>query len=236
MLDLSSRLHWIVENRGMSMRQLGLAGDVSASLVSTFLRRSRLDPNADIGIRTLQKLAAAADVSLVWLATGEGTPDDCHGSPLRGAPKLAAALHMARVEGSPEEALWDAHTYLAGESNLTADEYWTEVRSFLRRWKTERARFKPADARDVTLEDIKRRWPTRWSTRAYELAASDPNPPGTWDGWLHVMRGWQRQAQRTTAGGVLPNGMEGSDLPHDAHEAAHESHSGSSPAIDRGAS
>lgn len=78
-------LRWILANRKqpngrrMSMRALSTAAGLSPSHVEQIINQ-RQSPDG-VGLSTLQALAAAAQVRLEWLQTGEGIPDSSDATP-----------------------------------------------------------------------------------------------------------------------------------------------------------
>lgn len=93
-------LRWILANRKqpngrrMSMRALSVAAGLSPSHVEQIINL-RQSPDG-VGLSTLQALAAAAQVRLEWLQTGEGVPD---------APDATPPTPPAKSDVRPREAI-----------------------------------------------------------------------------------------------------------------------------------
>src|SRR4051812_22873042 len=67
---IGDRIERILTERGWSQRELARRADLAEPHVGILLRRYRDDPNAEVELGTLRKIADAADVSLHWLQTG----------------------------------------------------------------------------------------------------------------------------------------------------------------------
>lgn len=191
---LAERIEWILENRDISARRLGRTANISESAIGQYLRRSKLDPDVDVSLGTLASIANAADVSFGWLVTGAGSPEEV--IPAEAPPEVLAAVALARADGIREDVLHDWYAQFRSRPLVRASEVWQEIQAYVAKWQADRVKHKPDDADDVTLVDVVRRWPTRWSRRAFDYAEGDADPPRTWDGWINAMKGWQRLAER----------------------------------------
>ncbi len=110
-MGLRERLEWVLAHRVTSGRQwCGDAGLSGGYLGTLFTRMSR-DPDADLRRDELVRLARAARVSLAWLATGDGSPDDPAPSSRRVVDQSdlyahrATAVAMARELGIDHAAI-----------------------------------------------------------------------------------------------------------------------------------
>jgi transcriptional regulator with XRE-family HTH domain len=193
---LAERIEWILANRDISARRLGRTAHISESAIGQFLRRSKLDPDVDVSLGTLAAIANAADVSFGWLVTGAGAPDELY--PAAATPEVLAALALARADGVRDDILHDWYAQFEPRGMLRASEVLQEIQAYVARWQADRVKHKAEEATDVTLVDVVRRWPTRWSRRAFDYAEGDADPPRTWEGWVNAMKGWQRLAERET--------------------------------------
>jgi transcriptional regulator with XRE-family HTH domain len=191
---LAERIEWILAHRDISARRLGRSAQISESAIGQFLRRSKLDPEVDVSLGTLAAIANAAGVSFGWLVTGAGSPEDLY--PPEAPPEVLAALTLARADGVREDVLHDWYAQYDSRASRRASEVFQDIQAYVARWQTERVRHKADEATDVTLVDVVRRWPTRWSRRAFDFAEGDADPPRTWDGWVTAMTSWERLAER----------------------------------------
>lgn len=72
---LAERIRWVLADRKMEQRDWGLAAGLAESFIGAFLQRAKHSPAATINVDAAAALARAARVSLVWLSTGEGSPE-----------------------------------------------------------------------------------------------------------------------------------------------------------------
>lgn len=72
------RLRHAVDHSSMTQSALAAAMGVSNNYISATLAKSRKNPDFRPDLDSLRKLSRAARVSLRWLETGEGDPDDVH--------------------------------------------------------------------------------------------------------------------------------------------------------------
>lgn len=73
---IAERIQWILDHRDMSQRGLSdKAGFSSKSQLGNTLRRLAARPES-IEVETVRAIAEGAGVSLEWLLTGRGMPDD----------------------------------------------------------------------------------------------------------------------------------------------------------------
>jgi hypothetical protein len=113
---LLQRLEHIMETRGLGQREWARrAGLGSEKDLGVTLHRLRKNADAQVKHETLVKLAKGADVSLRWLATGEGTPDSTEASDdatpvYRNAPGWPEAAKLLRARGYPSYAIERAGT------------------------------------------------------------------------------------------------------------------------------
>jgi len=70
-VEVKARLLQVMKERRVSGRQMGIRAGLCGSYLNTFLRRA----DADIGHRTLARIADAFDVSRAWLMAGVGPMD-----------------------------------------------------------------------------------------------------------------------------------------------------------------
>lgn len=107
-VSLLERLEAVLDEREWSAAEWSRrAGLKEPTHLSTFMGRLRKDPEATIDLLTAARLAAAADVSLDWLALGRGSqsggfvkvePDPVY-------PSRAAAIAGAIIVGYRPEAI-----------------------------------------------------------------------------------------------------------------------------------
>lgn len=76
MKTLADRIRWILEKRDLGQRELARAAGLKDPHVAVILHRLEKFPDRKIEADTLAALARAGRVSMRWLATGEGSPDD----------------------------------------------------------------------------------------------------------------------------------------------------------------
>jgi transcriptional regulator with XRE-family HTH domain len=70
------RIEWILEQRGMKQRELARAAGLNDERhLGVILGRLRKNPEGALEHQTLVALARGGNVSIAWLATGEGSPD-----------------------------------------------------------------------------------------------------------------------------------------------------------------
>lgn len=79
---LGQRIQWILKKTGWSQRELSRRAGLGETHVGLILRAASRNPEHSVELRTLQGIAAAAEVSLAWLSSGEGSPD--HDDDARG--------------------------------------------------------------------------------------------------------------------------------------------------------
>lgn len=73
--EIADRIRQVLKKRGLSERELAKrAGFNTTSQLNNTLKR--LDKGSTIEVSTLDAIAKGAEVSLVWLQTGEEEPDD----------------------------------------------------------------------------------------------------------------------------------------------------------------
>lgn len=149
-MAFTERFLWIFEHRGTNKSRLAHESGLSRSHIRDILEAEKRGEMVSPRLETLQAIAQAAKVSLAWLATGDGSPDDHqtpHSPPVRedtnqkeyknfGAlPGWAEAEAEARrLYGNVLPALaWEAAREMAGTrwpSEITAQTvYW-----FARAW------------------------------------------------------------------------------------------------------
>lgn len=107
-VDLLERIEFVLESKNWSAREWAKRAKLSEqSHVSTIMRRLREDPEADVSIKVVGKLADAADVSLDWLALGRGTPSGTFVTVDRDStyPSRGIAIAGARVFGWSADAV-----------------------------------------------------------------------------------------------------------------------------------
>lgn len=73
---LAERIEWILRRHGIGQRELSRRAGLDVAHIGQFLARARKDPNVSLNADTLAKVANGAKVSMRWLATGEGPPED----------------------------------------------------------------------------------------------------------------------------------------------------------------
>lgn len=104
---LLERIEWILSHRGIGQRELARRAKLADERhLGVILSRLRKKPNAEIERPTLVALATGGNVSLSWLATGTGTPDETESVPRRAPDDH---VQPPAAEGSPlERALGEA--------------------------------------------------------------------------------------------------------------------------------
>ena len=73
--SLLDRMEQVLSRRGFSAREWARRSGLAEQHVSTILMRLRKNPDANIGLPTVEALANGANVSAAWLASGSGSPD-----------------------------------------------------------------------------------------------------------------------------------------------------------------
>jgi hypothetical protein len=111
--SLLARIEYLIGLAGGRQRELGRRAGLSPGGVGTIVHRLRKNPNASIDPDTLVKLAKGAEVSLQWLATGEGSPHDTLASEstnpqYRNLPGWAEAMAVFRKRGVPDNIIQKA--------------------------------------------------------------------------------------------------------------------------------
>jgi transcriptional regulator with XRE-family HTH domain len=81
MAGLQARIEELLRRYGGTARDLAKKSGVSSSYLSTLQSRLRANPDTGINAEEAAKLAAKAGVSVRWLITGEGSPDDAGETP-----------------------------------------------------------------------------------------------------------------------------------------------------------
>lgn len=76
MSSLAERIQLILDTHGWSQRELSRRIGLAGPQVGMMLKRLKTKPDADIAAKTLGKIAEVANVSLVWLASGEGPMEE----------------------------------------------------------------------------------------------------------------------------------------------------------------
>lgn len=106
---LRERLQWILADRKISQRELARRSGLNDSQVGTTMTRLKANPNAEIERPTLVAIAKGGQVSLAWLATGEGQPTGGELVVMRDEryPNRAEAVTMAHKLGYAEQAIRD---------------------------------------------------------------------------------------------------------------------------------
>lgn len=72
---MADRILWILAQRNISQRELARRAGLRDAHIGVIVSRSRKNPEANIENDTLAAIARGGEVSLRWLATGEGSPD-----------------------------------------------------------------------------------------------------------------------------------------------------------------
>lgn len=89
MKTLADRIRWILANRDLGQRELARNAGLKDPHVAVILHRLEKDPGRQIEADTLAAIARAGRVSIRWLATGQGSPDEIGEVPANDAPKFA---------------------------------------------------------------------------------------------------------------------------------------------------
>ncbi len=124
---LIARMQWVIDHRGLSRSGWSKAAGMSQGNVGQIMRGER---QGNMPQSTFDRLAKAADVDPVWLATGEGTPqgdDDWDIYPSR-----SEAIELLRAEGCPDGVLNSLrkHSLRTGDSGEDRDpgrSYWLDL-------------------------------------------------------------------------------------------------------------
>jgi hypothetical protein len=110
---IASRIRTLSKRVGSGRELARLAGlTAGETYISTLVRRLETHPKASVGVDTLAAIAAGANVSLMWLITGQDTgPAGFHA---RSLPGWAEAEAEARVRFPllPEVALRAAGEFM----------------------------------------------------------------------------------------------------------------------------
>ena len=148
--SVADRLRWVLANRGLSGRGLSIKAQLSPNAVQKIIERGG-SANGD----SIAKLAHASGVSLGWLITGNGSPDDAPDTaspsnpvaepeprPAVGGSSLERALgeafdpkrHTVTDLRSVQDALGATHRWERTEADLVAAaRTWLNAAAALRR-------------------------------------------------------------------------------------------------------
>ena len=114
-MALADRLQRVLDLRGLTPYDLSKRAGLSQSQVRIWIDRK----SERVSTEALRKVAAAAEVSALWLITGSGSPDDDEAREEAGEtsagsapPATASEEHRAPVE-LPPGCLGDSPTYPA---------------------------------------------------------------------------------------------------------------------------
>jgi hypothetical protein len=119
---LEGRIRWLVEERaGGSARELARRAGLPEQHLAVFFERAAAKPTAELKLSTLTKLAAGARVSLPWLASNDGRPDDAFLVPAADIPD-APTPDRHEVEAAPRDATAEGrwHRYAAQHASFRA--------------------------------------------------------------------------------------------------------------------
>lgn len=134
LVTLLERLEWVIsQGRVKSGRQWAIDAGLSSGYLGSLTTRLRSDPKADIRRDEMVRLARSANVSLVWLATGQGSPDDVEGAPERRwverderYPNRGRAVEMARELGLLEGAIEEVQSLMLHSEHDPSVRDWLE--------------------------------------------------------------------------------------------------------------
>lgn len=101
---VAERLRWVLDQLGISARDLSEKAQISPTHVSTILERG----GSRTAGTTLAKIAKAAGISLRWLITGEGIYTDRDPPALCDLPNWHELLATAKTLGSYRDWVWEA--------------------------------------------------------------------------------------------------------------------------------
>lgn len=162
-VGLRERIELIMQLRNVSQRELARRSKLKDERhLGVILSRLRKNPNADIERETLAALAEGGEVSMVWLATGDGLPDDQTGA--------SAEIH---VERDPELVHRTARDPLEAAINVAfaPDRHTpTDVLRVVEAWRA----FPRKDALDGDLIETARAWLD--AARALRIVGRDADP------------------------------------------------------------
>jgi transcriptional regulator with XRE-family HTH domain len=107
--SVADRIQWILDQRGISQRELARRSGLKGAHIGVIISRSRRNPGANIENDTLAAIARGGEVALRWLATGQGSPDpsaeESGARPVLGNLPgwTEAEQHVRRIlKGTPE--------------------------------------------------------------------------------------------------------------------------------------
>lgn len=102
---LADRIRWILAKREWTARELSRRAGLQETHISSILRRLDADPEYSIALSTAVSIADASDISIEWLAKGEGPAETTSGSRLDPYPLRQRAIRAARELALSEEAI-----------------------------------------------------------------------------------------------------------------------------------
>lgn len=108
---LAERIHWILEHRGISGRELARRAGLSPSAIGVFFTTTKKNPATTLSAPSAVGIAEAGEVDLDWLITGRGTPEGRALRPLRALAGWPDARRLAEhllPPGVPAHFLDDA--------------------------------------------------------------------------------------------------------------------------------
>jgi transcriptional regulator with XRE-family HTH domain len=122
MSSLAERLQWVLDHRGLTAHALSKKAGLAGGHVGLIITGKAGKRTAG---KTLEQIAKAANVSLQWLATGQGTPDAAPQEPAAPVPVLAAdqagplELALGRAFNWERHQLRDANAVMRALGNET---------------------------------------------------------------------------------------------------------------------
>lgn len=132
MASIADRIQWVLDSgRVPSGSAWAVKAKLPRTYIATFQFRERQGKPIEAGVATVVALARAAGVSFLWLATGEGSPDD---TPAIAPANLRALLDRLPVGTYPAPLVAQAMLIreLIGEADLPED-VWQDYLDGLRR-------------------------------------------------------------------------------------------------------
>lgn len=139
MSDIATRLRWVIEQKKLSQREFSKRAGLAPQYLNTLLKRLETG-DGDVGVASMKALAEVGGVSLCWLITGHGQPDEAHPAgpvrpTLRDHPywnRIVAILQMPpkfrdrtieRVGSIPMDVLPSIHEAILRDLAKTLNSY-----------------------------------------------------------------------------------------------------------------
>lgn len=124
--NFRDRLLWAIKFRDTNQLQLANKAGLSPAHVNRILKRAEQRPDAQRHSKTVNKLAKALDISLLWLETGDGPryPYEPYLDPDDPFPNRQVAARAHLLIGTDSRAIHDAFARDWGDTDDPAAKVW----------------------------------------------------------------------------------------------------------------